>query len=102
AHRVIEVAHPHLVLDADGLDVADVVRHGLASPGSKRGSGKRSRWAAGPGSPGAPANRAAVAPAREVDGAPGRRRMPSSRPRIAAASAAGSLARTSRRTHARW
>ena len=51
AHRVIEVAHPHLVLDADGPDVADIVGHGLASPGVNMGSGKRSRWAAGPGRP---------------------------------------------------
>ena len=28
AHRVIEVARPHLVLDADGSDVAQVVGHG--------------------------------------------------------------------------
>ena len=28
AHRVIEVAHPHLVFDADGPDVAQVVGHG--------------------------------------------------------------------------
>jgi hypothetical protein len=27
AHRVVEVAHPHLVLDADGADVAQVVGH---------------------------------------------------------------------------
>jgi hypothetical protein len=27
AHRVIEVAHPHLVLDADGSRVAQVVGH---------------------------------------------------------------------------
>ena len=27
AHRVVEVAHPHLVLDADGSDVAQVVGH---------------------------------------------------------------------------
>ena len=33
AHRVIEVAHPHLVLDADGADVADVVGHRSGSPG---------------------------------------------------------------------
>ena len=28
AHRVVEVAHPHLVLDADRPDVAEVVGHG--------------------------------------------------------------------------
>ena len=36
AHRVIEVAHPHLVLDADGSDVAQVVGHGSGSPGPVR------------------------------------------------------------------
>ena len=33
AHRVVEVAHAHLVLDADRADVADVVGHRSGSPG---------------------------------------------------------------------
>ena len=40
AHRVVEVARPHLVLDADGPDVAQVVGHGLRySSGSGQASG---------------------------------------------------------------
>ena len=82
AHRVVEVAGPHLVLDADRADRADVVGHGLASPGGELRSAKRSRWAAGPGRPASPANLVAIAAARDVDGLPARRRMPSRRARI--------------------
>ncbi len=32
AHRVVEVAHPHLVLDADRSEIAQVVGHVLVSP----------------------------------------------------------------------
>ena len=35
AHRVVEVAHPHLVLDADGSDVAEVVGHWSGSPNER-------------------------------------------------------------------
>ena len=35
AHRVVEVAHPHLVLDADGADVAQVVGHRSGSPNER-------------------------------------------------------------------
>ena len=35
AHRVVEVAHPHLVLDADGSDVAQVVGHWSGSPNER-------------------------------------------------------------------
>ena len=41
AHRVVEVADPHLVLDADRSDVAQVVGHGRVTP---VGSGGRGAW----------------------------------------------------------
>ncbi len=55
AHRVIEVAHPHLVLDPDVPDIADVVGHSSGSPGrfKRRGPGlehrgRPGRWPAAP------------------------------------------------------
>ena len=90
AHRVIEVAHPHLVLDADGADVADVVGHGLASPGSKPGIGEavavggRSGQPGCSGEPGGGRHRLATWMARRAAGG-----CPSSRPRSAAARSAG-------------
>ena len=75
AHRVVEVADPHLVLDADRSDVAQVVGHGRVTPvgsGNGRRVGGHQRGGSGwsSGRAGAP-KRAAVSAAAEVDGAPG-------------------------------
>ena len=75
AHRVVEVRDAHLVLDADGSDVAQVVGHGrlllIRSAAVRDGcAGRADRRSDRPGSA-----------AAEVDGAPGRRRMPARRSR---------------------
>ena len=91
AHRVVEVADPHLVLDADGPDVAEVVGHGAATPRS----GQVQRWLGGPAARGSAARtRAAVSAApRRRRRRRGRRRMPADDGReSSAASARASLA----------
>ena len=96
AHRVIEVRDAHLVLDADGSDVAHVVGHvWLLLRSGQRGFG----WWMGSGRP---PKRAAVVAAAEVDGAP--RACGSRRGERAGSSASSgaSLERLSRTTHARW
>ena len=88
AHRVVEVADPHLVLDADRSDIAQVVGHVSATPvgqvGGRVGRGHERRLGVAAGS-GSPPKRAAVSAAAEVAGAPARLRMPARRARRSSA-----------------
>ena len=82
AHRVVEVRDAHLVLDADGSDVAQVVGHVVGSPRivAVRRSGAVDDGArVGRDGDAEPGEAAAVAAARDVVGAPGRWRMPGER-----------------------
>ena len=101
AHRVVEVRDAHLVLDADGADVAQVVGHGrlllrrghvVRRAGVRDGGGVRA------------ARRSARRSRRRrrSDGAPGRWRMPGERVAQVVGDAGSSLARVSRMTQARW
>ena len=88
AHRVVEVRDAHLVLDADGSDVAQVVGHVVALLRSWIRCQLRSmmgRSAGGTSTP-RPVNAAAAAGAREVDG---RRRGGGRRRAVSRSSARG-------------
>ena len=76
AHRVVEVRRPHLVLDADRADVAQVVGHGRVLRCVDGGTAGHVRGTSGSGRPRpAEVKAAAVAAALDVDGAPGVRRI---------------------------
>ena len=97
AHRVVEVRDAHLVLDADGADVAQVVGHGVlllpqVSGGSGWLMGSGSVAEAGGGRGGRRGRRSAgCAGGSRRAGRGARRRRPGA-----------SLVRLSRMTHARW
>ena len=106
AHRVVEVAHPHLVLDADGADVAQVVGHGSGSPNDRslvESAGHVERWLGH-----RPAEQAVAEASRGLGGARrrrGARRGGGSRrggPGCRSASAGSSFGSASRMTQARW
>ena len=105
AHRVVEVRDAHLVLDADGSDVAHVVGHVVGLLRSSRsGDQVRSmmgRAAGGTSTPSA-GSRPRRTAARDVVGAPGVRRMPVELAPQLVGERRGSLANVSRMTHARW
>ena len=107
AHRVIEVRDPHLVLDADGSDVAQVVGHGSAllrsgQASARRWSGGRRRGvsrASGAGAGQRPPARATWIGARRRAGGCRRARLFGAR---AATGAGRASTRLSRMTQARW
>ena len=103
AHRVVEVADPHLVLDADRSDVAQVVGHGRMAP---VGSGTvASVTAAARGSRSGRGGRRSGRPSRRRPRWPGRPvacGCPARLARSSSAVAGSSLASVSRMTQARW
>ena len=110
AHRVVEVAGPQLVLDADAPDVADLVSHAgellsrIVSDHTWLGVRSSGASATSSGSGGAGTMKAdAVACARLVSTASGRRRMPARRGLSSAArpASADRPVRASRTTQAR-
>ena len=107
AHRVVEVADPHLVLDADRSDSRPgrrsrsdlscrVRRHGCVAGSSERGLG----MAGGVRQAGRSGRRSRRRP--RSPGRPARLRIPASRSRSSSAVAGSSLASVSRMTQARW